>query len=107
MNLIQLPLGMATSLPGWITPSPALWPWVLAVGVVGITAHFCLTKAFLLADASLVAPLDFMRLPLIAVVGWLAYDEVLDPYVLLGAVVIFAGNYLNIRYGSRRKPEKT
>ncbi|MBT5415035.1 MAG: DMT family transporter [Rhodospirillaceae bacterium] len=103
MNLIQLPLGLATALPGWVTPSPALWPWVAAVGVVGITAHYCLTRAFVLADASLVAPLDFMRLPLIAVVGWLAYDEVLDPYVLLGAVVIFGGNYLNIRSGRRRR----
>ena len=102
MNLIQLPMGLVSSLPGWVTPSPALWPWVGAVGAVGVTAHYCLTRAFSLADASLVAPLDFMRLPLIALVGWLAYDEVLDPFVLLGAAVIFGGNYLTIRYRARR-----
>jgi drug/metabolite transporter (DMT)-like permease len=50
------------------------------------------------ADATLVVPLDFMRLPLIAAVGFLVYDEALNPWVLGGAAVVFAANFLNIRF---------
>ncbi|MDX1432414.1 MAG: DMT family transporter, partial [Gammaproteobacteria bacterium] len=71
MNLVQLPLGLVPSIPLWVTPSPALWPWVLAVGVAGLTSHYCLTRALAHADASVVVPLDFLRLPLAAVVAWM------------------------------------
>jgi drug/metabolite transporter (DMT)-like permease len=60
-----------------------------------------MTRAFRLADASLIVPLDFLRLPLIAVVGALAYRERLEPAVLLGAVVMFAGIYYSVRRESR------
>ena len=99
MNLMQLVLGLAPSLYAWTTPSPAMWPWVLVVGISGLSSHYCLSRALAYADATVVTPLDFLRLPLAAVVAWLAYAEVLDPYVFLGAAVIFAGNWLSIRRG--------
>jgi len=78
-------------------PSPMIWPWLLWIGLAGLIAHFCLTKALSIAPASTVVPLDFARLPLIAVVGALFYNEPLDVFVFLGALMIFAANYLNIR----------
>jgi len=74
----------------------------VGVGVAGITSHFCLSNAFRAGDASLVVPLDFMRIPLIAVIGWTFYGERLDIFVLLGALIIVAGVVWNLRAESTR-----
>lgn len=83
-------------------PSAAATPWIILIGLAGLLAHFCLTTALSLAPASVVMPIDFVRLPVIAVVAALVYNESLDPWVFVGAVVIFGANYLNIRYGQSR-----
>lgn len=85
-------------------PSAALMPWVLAIGLGGLGAHLSLTKALSLAPASVVTPIDFLRLPLIAVVGAIFYAEPLDLWVLLGGAIIFAANWLNILSGQRGRP---
>ncbi|MGN6570418.1 MAG: DMT family transporter, partial [Pseudolabrys sp.] len=54
----------------------------IGLGIGGVTSHYCLTNAFRAGDATLVVPLDFMRIPLIAVVGWAFYGESLDIFVL-------------------------
>ncbi len=77
-------------------PSITNLPWLVLISCAGLVAHFCLTTALRLAPASVVMPIDFVRLPLIAVVGMTLYGEQLDIWVLIGAAVIFAGNYLNI-----------
>jgi len=78
-------------------PSAATGPWLILIGIGGLLAHFCITRALTIAPASTVMPFDFARLPLIAIVGALFYNEPLDALVFLGAAVIFAANYLNIR----------
>jgi drug/metabolite transporter (DMT)-like permease len=97
MTAIQLPLGLVPSLAGWVTPSRAMCPWLLAVGLSALTAHYCMARALKLADATVVVPMDFMRLPLIALVGLTLYGERPDVLVLAGAVVMLAGNLVNIR----------
>ena len=82
-------------------PSLTMWPVAILVGFAGLFAHFCLTTALSIAPASVVSPMDFLRLPAAAVLGLIVYNEALDPFVLLGAVIIFAANYANIR---GRKP---
>lgn len=78
-------------------PGPEELPWVIAVGVCGLLAHFCLTKALTYAPATVVYPLDFARLPVVALIGMMFYDEPLLPLVFLGAAIIFLANWLNIR----------
>ncbi len=78
-------------------------PWVMIYGFAGLWAHFCLTTALSIAPASIVTPMDFLRLPLIAVIGMLFYSEPLDGYVFLGAVIIFGANYANILNETRRR----
>lgn len=70
---------------------------LLGVAVAGLMSHYCLSNAFRSGDATLVVPLDFMRIPLIAVVGWAFYGEQLDIFVLLGALIIVAGVLWNLR----------
>lgn len=72
------------------------------VGIAGLTSHYCLSNAFRSGDATLVVPLDFMRIPLIAVVGWAFYGEQLDIFVLLGALIIVAGVLWNLRSETAR-----
>lgn len=74
----------------------------LGVGLAGLTSHYCLSNAFRAGDATLVVPLDFMRIPLIAVVGWAFYGEQLDIFVLLGALIIVAGVLWNLRAETKR-----
>jgi len=97
MAVIQLPLGLVPALAHWVWPGMRDLPWVIALGVVGLSAHYCMTRAFRIADAMVVVPIDFLRLPLIAVVGWLFYKEALDLTIMLGAAVIFAGTFYSIR----------
>ncbi|MFV0475252.1 MAG: DMT family transporter [Pikeienuella sp.] len=82
-------------------PTQAELPWVAAVGLGGLAAHFCITSALGFAPATVVFPLDFARLPIVAVIGMLFYDEPLAPLVFLGAAIIFAANFLNIRAETR------
>jgi drug/metabolite transporter (DMT)-like permease len=82
-------------------PTAATAPWLLVLGVSGVTAHYCLTKALTLAPASVVVPIDFARLPVIAVVGWALYAEVLEAPVAIGAGLIFAGILINLRSQAR------
>jgi drug/metabolite transporter (DMT)-like permease len=96
MSLIQSPICLALALPGWVAPVPADLPWIAAIACGHFTAHYCLTRAMKLADASVVVPVDFFRLPLIAVVGALFYAEPFDPAVIAGALLIFAGVYYNM-----------
>jgi drug/metabolite transporter (DMT)-like permease len=97
MTMIQLPLGLVPALPGWVWPSAASWPWVVVVAGTALSAHYCLARAFRLADASVVVPMDFLRLPLIAIVGFVFYDEALQVWGLVGAVIVFAAAWLNLK----------
>ena len=102
MNLIQMPLGLAAALwVGWVWPTSADLPWMIVVGASGLTAHFCMTRAFMLADATLVLPIDYLRLPLAALIGYLMYDESVDAALVLGALVILGGNLYSIRHEGR------
>ncbi len=83
-------------------PSAATAPWLLLIGCAGLVAHFCLTKALSLAPATVVIPIDFTRLPLIALIGMVFYDEGLDWLVFLGAAIIIGANIVNLRAEARR-----
>lgn len=99
MTVMQLPLGLVPALLDWHWPSAAMWPWVVVVGLTALGAHYCISRAMMLADAMVVVPMDFLRLPLIAVVGAIFYAEPLDPWVFAGAALMVAGNLLNLRAG--------
>jgi len=97
MTLIQLPLGFATSIFDWNTPAVSMLPWIIVVGVTALSGHYCMARALALADAIVVVPMDFLRLPLIAGIGAVFYGEPLDWLVLAGGGLMFAGNLVNIQ----------
>lgn len=101
MTLLQAGLISILALPGLRMPDAEAAGWVLAMTVIGLVAHFALSRAFSFADAIVVAPLDFLRLPASAVLGWAVYGEALVPAVALGAAIVVGANALNI-WGERR-----
>ena len=111
MNLMQLPMALAWPAVVAATGGPSLFVFrlgadlllpTLALGVVGLTSHYCLTQAVRSGDATVVVPLDFLRIPLIALVGWMFYGESLDGFVFLGAGLIICGVLWNLIAESRR-----
>ena len=104
LTLMQAVFGIIFS--AWdgdmVAPSAQTLPWLVLIGFAGLLAHYCLTSALAIAPATVVVPIDFVRLPTIAIVGMLLYGEALDAWVFVGAAVIFAANYANIWYANRR-----
>ena len=96
MSLTQLPLTFATAAPQWVTPGPVDVFWAAVIGSGSFVAHYSMTRAMKLGDATLVVPIDFLRLPLIAVVGAVFYGEPLQAATFVGAAVIFAGTYYSL-----------
>lgn len=104
MTLLQFTFGLALSIPGGIPiPSYIGVTWVFVVAICGLTAHYCLTMALSIAPASIVAPMDFIRLPIITLLGVLLYDEPLLWPVIFGTILIVVGNMVNIRAESRKR----
>ncbi len=104
LTSIQFSLGLLCA--GWdlniALPTLQSLPYLALVGLAGLLAHFCIAQALAIAPATVVVPIDFVRLPTIAVIGMILYGEPLDIWVLIGAAVIFGGNYLNILAETRK-----
>jgi drug/metabolite transporter (DMT)-like permease len=98
MNAVQLPLAlMGSEFKNFLNLGAGQALPLLGVAVSGLASHFCLTQAFRFGDATVVVPLDFMRIPLIAFVGWWLYGEAVDAYVFAGAGLIMLGISWNLR----------
>lgn len=102
MTVIQLPMGLIPTLFAWVPPVWADAPWLAIIGVGGLSAHYTLARALKIADATIVLPIDYLRLPLIAFVGFAIYGEALDVFVFIGAAFIFGGGYHLVWRESRR-----
>ncbi|PWJ21002.1 DMT family transporter [Jannaschia seohaensis] len=103
LTVLQLLFGLITAgLDGDIAlPDATTLPWLALIGFAGLAAHFCLTNALSLAPAATVMPVDFARLPLIALIGALFYGEGLDPLILLGGAVIAGAAWTNLKLANR------
>lgn len=107
MLVIQSVLGLVPALMVWKTPSAQDWPWIVLVAFCGSFSHYCMARAMVHAEATIVVPMDFLRVPLAAVVGYLVYAEAIDVFTALGAGLILFGNMLNLkRGGTARIPAK-
>jgi drug/metabolite transporter (DMT)-like permease len=109
MNAVQLPLALIGSEPrNFLNLGMGQALPLLGIAVSGLASHFCLAQAFRFGDATVVVPLDFMRIPLIAFVGWWLYGEALDAWVFAGAGLIVLGISWNLRaeaiQATRHKP---
>jgi len=97
MLVVQSAAGFLPALYVWTWPPHHIWGWVVVIAFCGTFSHYCMARAMLHADATVVIPMDFLRVPLTAAAGWLIYSERLDIFTVLGAALILTGNLLNLR----------
>jgi drug/metabolite transporter (DMT)-like permease len=90
--LLLTPIAFAFAMPFWITPSWTDLIWLGLIGALGTAGHLCLTRSFAAAEASVVLPFDFAKMPLAALIGYLAYGEHPDVWTWVGAVIILASS---------------
>ena len=102
MLIIQSALGLIPALYEWRNPALELWPWILLIAFTGMSSHFCMARALGYADATVISPMDFLRVPLSALIGWLLYQEQIDAFTACGALLILMGNLLNLQ---RKTPQ--
>ncbi len=105
--LTAMQVAFGAVMAGWdgdvSLPPPDLAGWAVVVAVTGLAAHLSLTKALSLAPAAVVMPVDFARLPVIAVLGALLYGEALTASLAVGAAIILAANWAGLRGEARRR----
>ena len=85
MLVVQSAIGLAPALLVWRTPTAAVWPWIVVIALCGTYSHYCMAQALRHAAATVIVPMDFLRVPLTAVAGWLVYDERIDLFTVIGA----------------------
>ncbi|ESX05823.1 DMT transporter permease [Mesorhizobium sp. LSJC268A00] len=97
MLIIQSVVGLIPALYQWRNPPLELWPWILLIAFTGMSSHFCMARALTYADATVISPMDFLRVPLSALIGWLLYSEPIDVFTAGGALLILMGNLFNLQ----------
>ncbi len=91
-TLLWVPMSLLPALTVWEWPHGIVWVWVIAAGFLGTGGHMLWTRALKIGDVSALTPISFTQLPIVAVAGWLLFQEPLDRWTALGAGVIFAAN---------------
>ncbi|WP_051484162.1 DMT family transporter [Rhizobium sp. CF080] len=107
MLIIQSVIGIVPALRVWVWPSAGLWPWIFLIAFSGTFAHYCMAKALFHADATVVMPMDYLRVPLSALLGYLLYAEGIDSFTAVGAGLILAGNLFNLRRPNANRIQAT
>ncbi len=97
MLVVQSAIGIVPAVLVWRTPTAAVWPWIGVIALCGTYSHYCMTQALRHADATMIVPMDFLRVPLTAVAGWLVFGERIDLFTVVGAGLILVANLLNLR----------
>jgi len=96
MCLIQLPVTFSLAMESLIWPNLIQSGWLMVIGLTSMASHFCMSKAMQKTDLSIVVTLDFFRLPLITLVGVLFYAEAFRWVMVIGAVMVFGANLINL-----------
>jgi drug/metabolite transporter (DMT)-like permease len=102
MCIIQLPIGLFFSLSHWVWPQGEQWLWLTVIGLSALSAHYCLAKSMQYAEVTTIITLDFFRLPLIATVGVLFYNEAFEIPLLIGGALMLVGNLIGMRDLTRK-----
>lgn len=97
MLIVQSVLGAWPALATWRWPSPAVWGWLVVIAFCGTFSHYCMARAMRHAQATVIVPMDFLRVPLTALAGWAIYAEQIDLLMVAGTALILVGNLLNLR----------
>ena len=103
LTVLSLPAAVSV----WVTPSLEQLLWLSLIGLLATIGHLAMTGAFKAADATVVFPVDYMRLLWAAVIGYLAFGELPDVWTWVGGTIIFASTtYIAYREAALRRARK-
>jgi drug/metabolite transporter (DMT)-like permease len=91
-TLLWVPLSLPTAILVWQWPEPRSWLWVALAGALGTGGHLFWTRALKLGEVSMLTPITYFQLPVVALAGYTLFGEALDRYTVLGAGIIIASN---------------
>jgi drug/metabolite transporter (DMT)-like permease len=90
MGIFSTPLSFGVAIFFWKTPSFGTLFWLIGIGVFSTLAHLAYTRSFAIADASAVLPFDYIRILMVAAVGFGVYGEIPDIWTWAGTIVIIS-----------------
>lgn len=96
-NVVSIVMIAVPTVFVWQMPSPLQLGLLLAMGVLATSAHNCFIRAFAMGEASAIAPVDYSRLVLAAIAGFLLFGDVPDRYTIVGALIIVGSSFYIIR----------
>lgn len=105
--IVSVPLAAIPAYLVWQTPNLFHWGLLALQGTLGALNQTMVTRAFQLADASLVAPIDFLRLPFVAILAFVLFQEVAGMSTWVGAAVIFVSTMIMAATRKGRPPATT
>lgn len=91
-TLLWVPLSLIPALWVWENPEGITWLWIVLAGFFGTAGHMCWARALQLGDASMLTPISFLQVPIVATAGYLLFEEHLDAWIVVGAGTIFLAN---------------
>ena len=101
MGIYMVPISLVPALFVWTTPTLEQWPWILLLGAVATAGQWGMTQAYAAADATVVLPFDYVRLPIIAVIAYVVFAETPDAMTYFGGFVIALATIYIARRESR------
>jgi drug/metabolite transporter (DMT)-like permease len=99
--VLQLPIAAVPAAMTWVTPGLADMGYILAFVIAAVGAQFFITQSFSNAEASLVSPVLFVRLPFVAVLGFFFFGELPGAWTWVGAAILFASTFWSTRRDAR------
>jgi drug/metabolite transporter (DMT)-like permease len=85
----------------WVAPTSSQWMLFAATGLLGFAAHFSMARSLVLADASAVAPLHYVRLVWAIGIGLVVFGHVPDAWTLAGGALIVASGFYVVAGNTR------
>ncbi|WP_299474176.1 DMT family transporter [uncultured Roseibium sp.] len=96
LSLLTLPLGYLLPEQGWIVPDLPTMGLLVLIGLAGGVGQILLTQSYRYADASTIAPFDYVNMMWAIIIGWLVFSETPVPEVIIGALIVIAAGVMVI-----------
>ena len=106
MGIFSTPLSFFAAIFFWKTPSLETLLWLIGIGISSTLAHLAYTRSFAVTDASAVLPYDYLRLLMVAAVGFGIYGEIPDIWTWIGTIIIIGSALYIAKNEAIRKNNK-
>ena len=89
MVIMLIPITFIPAITVWQWPSFETWLYLWGIAILGTLAHFSWTKSYAMAEITSLEPIGFIKLPIIALLGWMIFAEIPGTWTWVGGLIIF------------------